>query len=168
METPLALSYVVLLVGILAVVAYLIARQIIKNRQLEKVISELQPKLQKQKGTPQEHYELGSVYLKKKLYAPAIRELQQALKLAKEPIPEVLNALGYAYFAQEQYDLAIKHYKEALAVKADYLVCWNNLGHAYEKKKLLPQAIEAYEQSLTIEPSNQTANQRLTALKKRI
>ena len=168
MDTPLAFSYLLLLVGILTVVAVLIVRQVLKNRQLEKVISELQPKLQQKKGTANEHYELGSVYLKKKLYVSAIKELQQALKLAKEPIPEVLNALGYAYFAQEQYDLAIKHYKEAVEAKADYPIGWNNLAHAYEKKKLIPQAIEAYEQALAIDPKNQTANQRLTALKKRV
>ncbi|MCA1903832.1 MAG: hypothetical protein CV045_04470 [Cyanobacteria bacterium M5B4] len=168
MDTPLAFSYLLLLVGILVVIAVLILRQILKNRQLEKVISDLQPKLQKQKGTPQEHYELGSVYLKKKLFAAAIKELQQAQKLAKEPMPEVLNALGYAYFAQEQYDLAIKYYKEAVEAKSDYPIGWNNLAHAYEKKKLLPQAIEAYEKTLTIDPKNETANQRLTALKKRI
>ncbi|MFN3361897.1 MAG: tetratricopeptide repeat protein [Pseudanabaenaceae cyanobacterium] len=168
MDTPLALSYLLLLVGILAVVGYLVVREVLRNRQLEKVISELQPKLQKQKGSPEEHYELGSVYLKKKLYAAAIKELQQAIKKSPSPFPEALNALGYAYFCQEQYDLAIKNYKEAVEAKPDYPIAWNNLGHAYEKKKLIPQAIEAYKQTITIDPDNKTAQQRLESLQKRV
>jgi hypothetical protein len=44
----------------------------------------------------------------------------------------------------------------------------NNLGHVYEKKNLTTKAIEAYDQSLAIEPTNETAKLRSESLKKRV
>ncbi len=47
---------------------------------------------------------------------------------------KIYNALGFAYFTQEQYDIAIRQYKEALKIDPNYVIAYNNLGHAYEKK----------------------------------
>jgi lipopolysaccharide biosynthesis regulator YciM len=44
----------------------------------------------------------------------------------------------------------------------------NNLGHAYEKKKLLPQAIEMYEQVQKLDEKNETAKRRLISLRKQV
>jgi tetratricopeptide (TPR) repeat protein len=168
MDDTLAIAYLVSLVAILLVVGWIVLRQILKNRSLEAIISKLQPKLQKEKGTPQEYYELGSVYLRKKLYAKALSEFQTAIKAGGENVPEVYNAMGYAYFSQKQYDLAIKHYKEALELDPDYVFALNNLGHAYEQKNLVPQALEVYEKALAIAPDNDTAKRRANSLRKRI
>lgn len=168
MDDLLAISYLGTLVAILAVVAWLVVRQILKGRSLEAVISELQPKLQKEKGDPQEYYDLGSVYLRKKLYAKAISEFQKAIKEGGENIPEIYNAMGYAYFVQKQYDMAIKHYKEALELNPEYIFALNNLGHSYEQKNLVPQALEAYEKVLAIAPNNETAKRRTNSLRKRV
>ena len=65
--------------------------------------------------------------------------------------------MGYAYFAQEQYDLAIRQYKEALKCNPEYVIALNNLGNAYERKQLTAQALETYEQALTYDPKNSTA-----------
>ncbi|MDX2253959.1 MAG: tetratricopeptide repeat protein [Pseudanabaenaceae cyanobacterium bins.39] len=166
MDSNLAIAYLGALVLILAGVIWLVARQIVKARSLEKVISELQPKLQKEKGTPEDYYQLGSVYLRKKLYAQAIALFNKAIKEGGDNIPEVYNALGFSYFSQEQYDLAIKNYKEAIALQVGYVTAINNLAHAYEKKKLLPQAIEMYEQVLALDENNDTAKRRLISLRK--
>ncbi len=166
MDDLLALGYLAALVGMLATLAFLIARQVLRNRDLENTISRLQPKLQQGQGTPAEFYELGSVYLRKKLYSAAIGEFQRALKQGGS-FPELYNALGYAYFCQQQLDLAIANYKKAVEQAPDYVVAWNNLGNAYEAKKLLPQAIAAYEQALRADAANETARRRLTALQKR-
>jgi tetratricopeptide (TPR) repeat protein len=168
MDNNLAIAYLGALVGLLTVLGGLVLRQVFKSRQDESVISKLQPKLQNAKGTPQEHYALGSTYLRKKIYVRAIAEFQKALKTEEAPFPELYNALGYAYFAQEQYDLAIKHYRAALELQPTYGIAMNNLAHAYEKKKLIPQAIAQYDQVLQLEPSNKTARQRLASLSKRL
>ncbi|MCA6606475.1 MAG: tetratricopeptide repeat protein, partial [Pseudanabaena sp. M007S1SP1A06QC] len=104
--------------------------------------------------------------LRKKLYAQAIALFNKAIKEGGENLPEVYNALGFAYFSQDQYDLAIKNYKEAISLQAGYVTAINNLGYAYEKKKLLPQAIEMYEQVLVLDEKNETAKRRLTSLRK--
>jgi tetratricopeptide (TPR) repeat protein len=168
MDSKLAIAYLGALVVLLVGVIWLVVRQIIKARSLESVISDLQPKLQKEKGSPEDYYQLGSVYLRKKLYAQAIALFNKAIKEGGDNMAEVYNALGFAYFSQEQYDLAIKNYKEAIALQEGYVTAINNLGHAYEKKRLLPQAIDMYEQVLVIDNKNETAKRRLTSLRKQV
>lgn len=129
-------------------------------------------KLTKEKGTTQEHYELGAIYLDKKLYAQAIAELQKALKAAEqegeEKIALIYNALGFAYSSQEQYDLAIRQYKEALKHDPNYITVLNNLAHVYERKNLTAQALETYEQALQYDPNNNTAKRRAELMRKRL
>ncbi len=143
-------------------------REIRRNRRQEEVLRRLQSRLTKEKGEPEEHYELGSVYLEKRLYQQAIQQFKKALEVAEEPIPPVCNALGYTYFAQEQYDLAIRTYKEAVTADPTYVTAWNNLGHAYEKKNLVMPGLEAYEKALEIAPDNPVAKRRAESLRKRI
>ena len=44
----------------------------------------------------------------------------------------------------------------------------NNLGHAYEQKKLAGQALDMYEQALELEPENETAKRRSESLRRRL
>jgi len=168
MDSLLAIAYLTTLVTILGVLGWLVFRQVYKSRQLELVITDLQPKLQKEKGQPDEYYRLGSVYLSKKLYIKAISEFEKALKAGGGDMAEVHNAIGFAYFSQQQYDLAIRKYKEAIALQPEYIFAINNLGHVYEKKKLIPQALSAYQQVLEIAPDNETAKRRAVSLQKRV
>ncbi len=146
--------------------------QIIKTRRTENRFSKLQEKLQKERGTPQEYYDLGSLYLDKKLYVQAVKLLEKALKGKKQIEPEnvalIYNALGYAYFSQEQIDLAIRNYKEAIRLYEGYAIALNNLANAYEKKQLISQAVETYEETLKYDPDNKVAKRRSEALKKRL
>ncbi|EKQ70944.1 cytochrome c biogenesis factor [Leptolyngbyaceae cyanobacterium JSC-12] len=171
MDTGFPVLYLSLLLGLLAIASYFLIRQIIKTRKVENTLSRLQKKLSKEKGSAQDYFELGSIYLNKRVYAQAINQFQKALK--SDDLPEVesalvYNALGYAYFAQEQYDMAIRQYKEALKIDPGYITALNNLGHAYERKQLINPALEAYEQVLAIEPNNATATRRANSLRKRL
>jgi tetratricopeptide (TPR) repeat protein len=171
-KTNLLLTYLALLLLLLSVAAFFIVRQVLKTRRLEGTLSRLQSKLSKEKGTAQEYYELGSLLLDKKLYTQAALYLQQALKNVSDDEVDnsamVYNALGYAYFAQDQYDLAIRNYKEAIKINPEYVTALNNLGHSYERKQLMNQALEAYESALNIAPKNSTAKRRCDSLKKRL
>ncbi|NJL46246.1 MAG: tetratricopeptide repeat protein [Leptolyngbyaceae cyanobacterium SM2_5_2] len=161
-----------ILLALLSVAAFFVLRQVLKTRRIEGTLSRLQAKLTKEKGTAQEYYELGSLLLDKKLYTQSALYLQQALKQIADDETEnaalVYNALGYTYFAQEQYDLAIRNYKEALKLMPDYVTALNNLGHSYERKQLMNQALETYESALTLEPKNGTAKRRAESLRKRL
>lgn len=171
MSTSFPILYVSLLLGLLSIAAVVLFRQILKTRKVESALNRLQSKLSKEKGTAQEYYELGSIYLDKKIFAQAIVLFQKALKAEDLPDAEsalVFNALGFAYFAQEQYDLAIRQYKEALKADPSYVTALNNLGHAYERKQLTAQALEAYDQALALDPNNATAQRRAESLRKRL
>ncbi|BAS57502.1 tetratricopeptide TPR_1 repeat-containing protein [Leptolyngbya boryana NIES-2135] len=163
--------YISLLLVLLGSVAFFVVRQVLKTRRIESALSRLQSKLNKEKGTAEEYYELGSILLEKRLFTQAIAQFQKAIKLETlegQDLAAVYNALGFAYFAQEQYDLAIKQYKEALKLLPEYVTALNNLGHSYERKQLASPALECYEQALVIEPSNQTAKRRAESLRKRL
>lgn len=170
MDNSLAVVYLSVLVGILTIAAVSVFRQIFKTRKIEGSFAKLRKKLEKEKGTTQEYYELASIYSDKKLYSQAILLFQKAIKAAQEEgeenIAPIYNGLGYIYFTQDQYDLAIRQYKEALKHKPDYVTGFNNLGHAYEKKKLTTQALEAYEQALKLAPNNPIAKRRAESLRR--
>ncbi len=172
MENLLPVVYISILLALLSGTAWLIFRQVFKTRKVESALTKLQNKLKNEKGTAQEYYELASIYLDKKLFAQAVPVFQRALKEAEKEDPEnvamIHNGLGYAYFAQEQFDIAIRNYKEALKLKPDYVTSINNLGHAYEKKKLTSQALQSYEEALKYEPNNTTAKRRAESLRKRL
>ncbi|WP_247215447.1 tetratricopeptide repeat protein [Synechococcus sp. C9] len=172
MDFVLQSSYLLGLLTLLVVAAVLVARQVWRTRSTETRLNQLQRAVTEGTATPADYYELGSIYLRKKLYVQCINQLQKAIKNWDENDPEglakVYNALGYAYFSQEQYDLAIRQYREALKCQPQYVTAMNNLGHAYEKKKLTAPALEMYEQALQIAPDNPTAKQRANALRKRL
>ena len=164
--------YLGILLVLLSIAAFFVLRQVWVTRRVELTLSDLQAKLTKGKGSAVEYYELGSILLDKKLYAQAAVYLKKALKEISEEENEnavlVHNALGYAYFAQDQFDLSIRQYNEALKISPGYVTALNNLAHAYERKQLMPQALETYEKSLEAEPKNETAKRRAESLRKRL
>ncbi|MBE9222649.1 tetratricopeptide repeat protein [Cyanobacterium stanieri LEGE 03274] len=171
MNENLPVVYISILLGILSIVAVLLLRQIIKTRKVENRFSTLQKKLTKERGTAEEYYELASIYLDKKLYVQAVQLLQRALKASDDIEAEnkalIYNALGFAHFSQEQYDIAIRNYKEAIKLYPEYAIALNNLGNVYEKKQLTAQALEVYKEVLTIDAKNSVAKRRVESLEKR-
>ncbi len=172
MDNSLAIVYLSILLALLFGASFAILRQVFKTRRIETALSRLQKKLTKEKGTAQEYYELGGIYLDKKLYTQALDMFQKAIKAAEQEgeknIALIYNGLGYAHFAQEQYDLAIRNYKEALKQKPNYITALNNLAHAYERKNLTTQALQTYEQVLGVEPNNITAKRRSQKLQRQV
>ena len=172
MNENLPIVYISILLIILTSAAVLILVQIVKTRKIETDFNRLQKKLKQEKGTAREYYELGSLYLKKKLFVQSISLFQKALKASEETEPEnqalIYSALASAYFFQEQYDLAIRQCKEALKLYPEYVIALNNLAKTYEKKQLTAQALETYEKTLKYDPNNPTAKKRAESLRKRL
>ncbi|MGB3294101.1 MAG: tetratricopeptide repeat protein [Phormidesmis sp.] len=171
-NTSYLVVYLGILLALLSVAAFFVIKQVWVTRRVEVTLSDLQGKLTNQKGSALEYYELGSLLLDKKLYSQATVYLKKALKeLSNEEVENAIlvhNALGYAYFAQDQFDLAIRQYNEALKIDPGYVTALNNLAHSYERKQLMPQALETYEKSLASEPTNETAKRRAESLRKRL
>ncbi|MGF1673084.1 MAG: tetratricopeptide repeat protein [Rivularia sp. (in: cyanobacteria)] len=176
MDSNLATIYLSILVGLLLIAVISVFRQIFKSRKQEGSFSKLRSKLSKETGSIAEYYQLGSIYSQKKLFTQAVSLFQKAIKSAdeqeeidtatKDYVTLAYNGLGYAYFAQEQYDLAIRNYKEALKRQPDYVTALNNLGHAYERKKLNAQALESYEKALELDAKNAVAKRRAQSLRR--
>ncbi|MBW4550180.1 MAG: tetratricopeptide repeat protein [Aphanocapsa sp. GSE-SYN-MK-11-07L] len=171
MDNNFPTLYLAILIVLLGTVAWFVFRQLFKTRRIESALSRLQSKLSQEKGTAQEYFELGSILLSKNLATQAIAQFQKALKAAEveaeSNVSPIYNAIGYGHFIQEQYDLAIRNYKEALKGNPNYVTALNNLAHAYEKKNLTSQALEVYEQVLGQDPKNSTAKRRANSLRKR-
>jgi tetratricopeptide (TPR) repeat protein len=171
-DSWLPIIYLSILVTLLAAAGWFVFRQILRTRRTETTLSRLQNKLNQGKGTAREYYELGGILLDKRLYSQAVTQFQKALKAkdldGEQNLALVYNALGFSYAAQEQFDLAIRQYKEALELMPEYPTALNNLGFAYEKKQLTTQALEAYEETLRIDPKNGIAKRRADSLRKRL
>ncbi|HIK38500.1 MAG: tetratricopeptide repeat protein [Geminocystis sp.] len=174
MEDYLPIIYLSLLLIFLSTVAIILFRQIIKARRIESRVFQLENKLKKEDGAAKEYYELASLYLDKKLFFQAIQLLQKAIKKAEnekvepENMALIYNALGFAYFAQEQYDMAIRNYKEALKLFPAYTIAINNLANAYEKKQMTKLALETYKKCLEYDPKNPVALKKIESLEKRL
>lgn len=171
MTDSLSVVYLLILVAFLGGASWFVLRQVLRTRRTELTLTQLQRKLSEEPGSPEDYYELGSILLGKKLFTQAIFQFQKAFKSKKlDPTSELAallyNALGYAYAAQEQYDLAIRQYKDALKIVPDYVIALKNLAFAYERKQLTSEAIETYQAVLNLDASNAIAQKRLDILSK--
>jgi Flp pilus assembly protein TadD len=168
-------AYLLGLIGLLAIAAVVVARQILKVRSDEVILSRLGG-TKKADGTTQDAaslYELASVQLRKRLYGQATDTLKAALKQSEsESCPAeasalMENAMGFALAAQNKYPAAIRHYRAALKAQPNYPVALNNLAFALEKQGKEEEARQTYNQALALEPGNKTAVRRLKSLDRR-
>ena len=175
MRELLPQAYLIGLIGLLAVAAFAVGRQVLRVRRDEAALARLGGN-----GSGDERprdsaglYELGSVQLRKRLYDQAVDSLRQALRLAEQELepPDALaliqNALGFALAAQGKYPSAIRHYRAALQHRPDYPVALNNLGFALEKQQKPVEARQLYERVLELDAGNATAQRRLRLLERR-
>ena len=172
MDNVVPLLYLSILLLSLVLISIFIGRQIIERKQIEDNLSVLQNKIRNNVANAEDYYELGSIYLSKKLFDQAILQFRYALQIWKnedlEGISNLYNTIGFTYAETEQYDLAIYYYQEALKNDDNYTVALNNLGYAYEKQKMISEAITTYKKVITKEPNNETAVSRMQILKRRI
>ena len=172
MDNVVPLLYLSILLLSLVLISIFIGRQIIERKQIEDNLSVLQNKIRNNLANAEDYYELGSIYLSKKLFDQAILQFRYALQIWKnedlEGISNLYNTIGFTYAETEQYDLAIYYYQEALKNDDNYTIALNNLGYAYEKQKMISEAITTYKKVITKEPNNETAVSRMQILKRRI
>lgn len=170
MNSFLPQTYLLGLIGLLAIVAVLAGRQLLRVRRDERELIRLEQADAGSSKDAGDLYELASVQLRKRLYPQATATLQQAVKrLNKEPQEAralVQNALGFSLAAQKDFSGAVRHYKSALQAKADYPVALNNLAFAQERLLNRDEARDLYKKVLELEPSNATARNRLKRLER--
>jgi tetratricopeptide (TPR) repeat protein len=172
MENVLPLIYLLVLLCLLSSLAFFLVTEILKKQNLETTLYDLQKKVRKKEATYEDYYLLGTLYLSKKLFDQAIIQFRYALKTWNNTdtggLANLYNTIGFTYFESEQYDLAIYYYKEAIKNLNDYVTAWNNLGYAYEKKRMISEAVKSYKTVLGYEDDNQVALDRLQILMRKI
>jgi len=168
-------AYLLGLIGLLAIAAVVVARQILKVRREEVILSRLGG-ARSAEGNALDAaslYELASVQLRKRLYGQAADTLKTALKQSQgescppEATALMENAMGFALAAQGKLPAAIRHYRSALKAQPNYPVALNNLAFALEKQGKEEEARQSYNEALTLEPGNKTALKRLKSLDRR-
>jgi Tfp pilus assembly protein PilF len=92
-------------------------------------------------------YKLGIAYLTEGRIAPALQELSKAEAL-NPANPEVLNALGFAYWMRKEHFLAEEKFRKAVALKPDYSEAWNNLAAMFIEQGRYGEAVGPAEQAL--------------------
>ena len=167
----LPLLYLTVILCVLSILTLFIFKQIIDKQKIESELYELQKKIRSKTANEFDYYSLGVIYLSKKLFDQAIIHFSYALKNWDKNdttgLANLYNTVGFTYFESGQYDLSIYYYKQAINKSPEYTVALNNLAYSYEKKKLIPEAIETYKEVLNYDTTNSTAMERIEYLSKR-
>lgn len=87
---------------------------------------------------------------------------QQAVALDPNN-PQQYIELGGIYFQLGKYDDAIRQFQIAINLKQDYANAYYNLGHAYEAKKDLPNALAAYQVVANLVDKDQASVKKIKA-----
>ena len=170
MNALLPQTYLLGLIGLLAIVAFVVGRQFLRVRRDEQSLLKMEQEKVASSKDAGALYELASVQLRKRLYSQAIVTLRQAVKRLNDEPDEaralIENALGYALAAEKDFTTAVRHYKAALRAKEDYPVAINNLAYAQERLLDNEEACALYRQTLVLDPKNKTARKRLNRLER--
>ncbi len=90
---------------------------------------------------------IGEGYLGEGNVSAALGELLKAEKLYNKD-PFVYYDLGLAYFAKEEFKLAIVHFDKAVALKPDFSEAFNAMGTVYLRLKEWDKAISSFNKAL--------------------
>merc|ERR1711939_437745 len=82
-------------------------------------------------------------------------------------LAQVYNALGYSYLELGRLEQAICAFTKAVDLQPGYILAWNNLGKAFEKKYDIRNALRCYEETLNYDTRNPVALRQKKLLIKR-
>ena len=151
---------------------YQILKQILNTQRLEKNIFKLQELVKKDDPSHEDCYQLGQLYLRKKLFFKAVVIFRKALKLwdpnDKIGLGNLYNAIGFTFFNLEEYDYAIYYYKVAIKIIPDHTLALVNLGYSFEKVNSSITGYNCYKAALFWDPYNELASTRFLVVEKKL
>lgn len=95
-----------------------------------------------------------------------VAELNKQLKA--NPTAEGYLDLSLVYYNQGMYEKCIEACRQALKMKPDYAVAYNNICSAYNQMKMWDKAIEACSQAMKIQPDFELAKNNLNFAKSQL
>jgi Flp pilus assembly protein TadD/peroxiredoxin len=99
------------------------------------------------------HYNLGTLYLRRKSFAEAHASLQQAVNLRPD-YPEAWNNLGMLAAEDGHNEDAVRNFRHSLELRPDYAVAMLNLGNLYRRQGDYDEARTLLLHALDTEPQN--------------
>ncbi|CAN0359623.1 unnamed protein product [Pylaiella littoralis] len=172
MNSIFPLFYSIALFFFLSMISYYILKQIINTQKLEKKIFDLQELIKTDAPCYEDCYQLGQLYLRKKLFLKAIVVFRKALKLwdpnDKIGLGNLYNAIGFTFFNLEEYDFAIYYYQIVLKIIPDHTLALINLGYSFEKINSIIKGYHCYKTALFWDPPNKLASTRFLTVEKKI
>ena len=93
MDNIVPLLYLSILLFSLLTLSFFIGKQIIERKEIENNLSALQNKIRNNKANAEDYYEIGSIYLSKKLFDQAILQFRYALQMWKNEDSEGISNL---------------------------------------------------------------------------
>lgn len=172
MNSIFPLFYSIALFFFLFFISFYILKQIINTQKLEKKIFYLQELVKKDDLYHEDCYQLGQLYLRKKLFLKAIVVFRKALKLWDPNdiigLGNLYNAIGFTFFNLEEYDYAIYYYKIAVQIIPDHTLALINLGYAFEKINSFVTGYNCYRAALFWDTSNDLASTRFSSIEKKL
>ena len=134
--------------------------------QLEQAIRQYQKALELMPTKPSLHQGLAGVYWKKRLYTAA--EPHYKVVTANDATNlQAAYRLGLIFLIQKIYEAAASQFKKVIELDATYVRAYGGLGVAYQKLGKFPEAIDAFETVLRLEPGNRNAIEMLRQLRER-
>lgn len=106
---------------------------------------------------PFAHASLGTAYSDRNMVDPAIKELQEALRI-KPDFMKAHGNLGYAYYQKGWIDQAINEYKTAIKLAPDYTKGYYTLAVLYFKNGKLNEAFDLLQQAHEIDKTHPMVN----------
>ena len=95
-------------------------------------------------------------------------KLEIAIETATEyPTAENYITLSIAYYEAEKYLECIEACREAIKLKPNYALAYNNICSAYNELKMYDNAIEACNKAISIQPNYELAKNNLNLAKSR-
>jgi len=127
------------------------------------------------------YYNIGINYFSMQLYDRAIKSYMSSIKyyegdfknrlLRNYVVPElakVYNNLGATYEKKSDFEKALQSYYKAVELKEDFDEAYYNIGVVYWRENRWKEVISAFEKTLSINPSHESAVKYLYIAKKKL
>jgi Flp pilus assembly protein TadD/peroxiredoxin len=114
-------------------------------------------------GSPEAHYNLGTLYLRRNDFQNARQYLEQTVKLRPD-YPEAWNNLGMIAAHENQADEAVRNFQQSLQLRPNYTIALLNLGNLYRRQGNFGEAEKLLHRAHDIEPDDPEVNYNLGML----
>lgn len=94
----------------------------------------------------------GKNLLTNEAYEEAVKQFTSVIAAAPN-FAEGYNQRAIAYFMLEEWSKTVRDCKQTISLNPDHFGAFAGMGHAYVRLGKIDDAIEAYKQALTINPS---------------